>query len=76
MELAMEVFFVGILPMLTLLFAFLQLILKLKKRVRELEAALAKGRMTEALHIRDLKKKVKELEEALEKERQEKNPEN
>jgi hypothetical protein len=42
MELAMEVFFVGVLPMLTLLFAFLQIILKLKKRVKELEEMLEK----------------------------------
>ena len=44
MELAMEVFFVGVLPLLTLLFAFLQIILKLKKRVKELEEALEKER--------------------------------
>ena len=62
------------LPMLMCALSLLQMILSLRKRVKELEAALAKGRMTEALHIRDLKKKVKELEEALEKERREKNP--
>ena len=44
MELAMEVFFVGVLPLLTLLFGFLQIILKLKKRVKELEEALEKER--------------------------------
>ena len=42
MELAMEVFFVGVLPMLSILFAFLQVILKLKKRVKELEEMLEK----------------------------------
>ena len=42
MELAMEVFFVGVLPLLTILFAFLQVILKLKKRVKELEEMLEK----------------------------------
>ena len=76
METAMEVVFMVFLPMLMCALSLLQMILSLRKRVKELEAALAKGRMTEALHIRDLKKKVKELEEALEKERQEKNPEN
>ena len=44
MELAMEVFFVVILPMLMCVFALLQIILKLKKRVKELEAALEKER--------------------------------
>ena len=42
MELAMEVFFVGVLPLLTILFAFLQVILKLNKRVKELEEMLEK----------------------------------
>ena len=42
MELAMEVFFVGFLPMLSILFAFLQVILNLKKRVKELEEMLEK----------------------------------
>ena len=76
METAMEVVFLVFLPMLMCALSLLQMILSLRKRDKELEAALAKGRMTEALHIRDLKKKVKELEEALEKEKQEKNPEN
>ena len=47
MELAMEVFFVGFLPMLLCLFAFLQIILKLKKRVKELEEMLGKRRQEE-----------------------------
>ena len=44
MELAWEVFFVGVLPLLTMLFGFLHLILKLNKKVKELEEALEKER--------------------------------
>ena len=39
-------FFVGVLPLLTLLFGFLQIILKLKKRVKELEGMLEKQQQT------------------------------
>ena len=46
MELAMEVFFVGVLPLLTMLFGFAHLILKLKKRVKELEGMLEKQQQT------------------------------
>lgn len=47
MELAMEVFFVGVLPLLTMLFGFAHLILKLKKRVKELEEMLEKQQQEE-----------------------------
>ena len=49
MELAMEVFFVVILPMLVGVLPVLQLILKLRKRVKELEEALEKERQEKNL---------------------------